>query len=131
MHATAISLVVGMLTVVAHLGIVIGSFSDWPTMVTVIKFIDGIWRSVVFPDATESGLLMSRVVVSTLAVQAGVIEIIAGFRMKTLRGFYLAIVSALLVMLPYVSPLCFLGFPLALWIISTLCDAKVRASFKR
>lgn len=121
----------GILTVSTHVAIILGSFSDSPTMLAMIEFNDAVWRTFVLPEASDHHLLLLRVVVSIVAVQAGLIEIIAGIRMRTMQGFYLAHASALLIMLPYVSPLCFVGLPLGVWIIMILWDARVRAAFNR
>ena len=82
----AIALVaMGILTVGTHVAIIFGSFSDLPTMLAVIEFTDAVWRTFVLPEASDHHLLLLRVVVSIFAVQAGLIEIIAGIRMRAQR----------------------------------------------
>jgi hypothetical protein len=66
--------------------------------------------------------------VPTLAVYP--LVIVAGMRMRQLQSRWLAILGAILAMLPC-SPVMLLGLPVGIWSLIVMADPSVQAAFER
>ena len=115
----------GLLSVGVHVGIIFASSSSGLSRSSPIEFLDT-FLQLLSPKASREQLWIGRVVASVVGIQMGVIEIIAGMRLKLLKGYYLAATAAVLVMLPYFSPLAILGIPLGIWVFTSLRHEEVR-----
>jgi len=51
-------------------------------------------------------------------------------KMKNLEAFPLALVAAILMLLPCNCPCCFVNMPVGIWALVTLLNAEVKASFR-
>jgi hypothetical protein len=76
------------------------------------------------PDA-----LNSNPVLTLLGILGSCFVIFAMLEMRKLRRFPVALIGAILAMLPFVSLCCFLGFPLGIWALVVLFNPDVRAAF--
>ncbi len=75
--------------------------------------------------------------VGGVAIGAGVVQIVLGIvvllgavRMKRLESYGLAMASAIIAMIPCVSPCCVLGLPFGIWALVVLSDIHVRSAFR-
>jgi hypothetical protein len=60
----------------------------------------------------------------------GLLVIYGGMKMKNLENYTLAIVSAIVAMIPCTSPCCFLGLPIGIWALVVLCNTDVKMAFR-
>jgi hypothetical protein len=58
------------------------------------------------------------------------VALYGGMQMKSLQSYGLAFTSAILVMIPCISPCCLIGLPIGIWAIVVLNDPIVKASFR-
>jgi hypothetical protein len=56
--------------------------------------------------------------------------IVGAIRMKRLESYGFAMASAIIAMIPCMSPCCVLGFPFGLWAIIVMQDGHVRSAFR-
>jgi uncharacterized membrane protein HdeD (DUF308 family) len=84
------------------------------------------------PQALKSQTLMTYGIWSLLLLVAGIIPIIAGFRMRNLRGYGLAIAGSILALFPCISGGCCLiiGPVAGIWSLVVLCNAEVKGAFR-
>jgi hypothetical protein len=73
--------------------------------------------------------LGATVVFRLFALIFSALIVFGGARMKSLRSWGLSLASAILAMLPCVSPCCILGLPLGIWAVVVLADEDIRNSF--
>jgi DNA-directed RNA polymerase subunit RPC12/RpoP len=72
------------------------------------------------------GLLMNGI-----GLILSVVVILGALKMKNLEHYGLAMAAAIIAMIPAVSPCCLLGLPFGIWAIVVLCEAPVKAAFRR
>jgi hypothetical protein len=70
------------------------------------------------------------IVVAIISLVIGVVIILGGLKMKQLQSYGLAMTSAILAMIPCLSPCCLIGLPIGIWAIVVLNNAEVRAAFR-
>jgi len=70
--------------------------------------------------------VLTSLVVSTVS---GII-LLGGIRMNGLRSWGISLASAILAMLPCLSPCCCLGLPFGIWAVVVLADDEVRSCFR-
>jgi len=58
------------------------------------------------------------------------VVILGAIRMKRLESYGFAMASAIIAMIPCISPCCVLGFPFGLWAIIVMQDGHVRTAFR-
>jgi hypothetical protein len=71
----------------------------------------------------------SNPLLAILGIAGSCFVIYAMLEMKKVRRFPVAVVGAILAMLPFLSLCCFLGFPLGVWALIVLFNPDVRAAF--
>ncbi len=76
------------------------------------------------PDAMNNNPILT-----LLGILGSCFVIFAMLEMRKLRRFPVALIGAILAMLPFVSLCCFLGFPLGIWALVVLFNPDVRAAF--
>lgn len=59
-----------------------------------------------------------------------VLVLVGAMKMKNLNNYALAMTSAIVAMIPCISPCCLLGFPFGIWAIVVLSDGSVKAAFR-
>ncbi len=72
------------------------------------------------------GLLIGSIV----ALIASGLIVMAGARMRILRGYGFAMMGAILAVIPCISPCCLLGLPFGIWALIVLANPEVRAAFE-
>ena len=60
----------------------------------------------------------------------GVVVIVGAVKMKNLESYGFAMASAIIAMVPCISPCCLLGLPFGIWALVVLSDAGVKAAFR-
>jgi len=70
------------------------------------------------------------IVSGLIGLAIGGVIIFGSLKMMKLESHGLAMTSAILAMLPCISPCCFLGLPFGIWALIVLSDAQVKASFR-
>jgi len=58
-----------------------------------------------------------------------ILALVGAVKMKNLESYGLAMTSAILMVIPALSPCCFIGIPFGIWALVVLADAQVRAAF--
>jgi hypothetical protein len=58
-----------------------------------------------------------------------ILVIFGAVKMKNLENYALAMTSAIVAMIPCISPCCCLGLPFGIWALVVLCDGQVQAAF--
>lgn len=82
------------------------------------------------PDAVAnmmSGTL--GVIGSVMGILIGGLIFFGAMKMRQLNNWGLALASAILAMIPCLSPCCCLGLPIGIWALVVLLDNNVKASF--
>jgi hypothetical protein len=69
-------------------------------------------------------------VLGVISIVIGVVIILGALKMMKLERYGLAMTSAVLALIPCISPCCLLGLPFGIWAIIALNDATVKASFR-
>ncbi len=64
------------------------------------------------------------------ALVMGVLVLIGAMKMKRLESYSLAMTSAIVALIPCISPCCILGLPFGIWALVVLNDPFVKASFR-
>lgn len=70
------------------------------------------------------------IVFGVLNIVVGAVIIYGAMQMKDLRSYSLAMTSAILAMVPCLSPCCLLGLPLGIWALVVLLSPEVKSSFR-
>ena len=70
------------------------------------------------------------IVIAILALVIGVVIILGALKMKQLRSYGMAFTSAVLAMIPCLSPCCIFGLPIGIWAIVVLNNAEVKSAFR-
>ena len=68
--------------------------------------------------------------VSLLSIAAAPLIIIGGVQMLSARRYSLAILAAILAMIPFTSVCCFLGIPIGVWALIVLRNPEVKTAFQ-
>lgn len=66
-----------------------------------------------------------------VAIVMAILVILGAVRMKNLRNYGLSMTSAIVAMIPCVSPCCLLGLPFGIWALVVLSDGRVQAAFRK
>lgn len=69
------------------------------------------------------------IVTAIIGIGIGVVIFLGAMKMKNLQSWGFALASAILAMIPCISPCCCLGLPAGIWAIIVLVDANTKASF--
>jgi len=64
-----------------------------------------------------------------LYLATSIVTFIAGWKMKSLESYVLALVGAACAILPFCSPCCCLSLPVGIWALVVLLKADVKSSF--
>ncbi len=80
-----------------------------------------------FPLAIPFGVVIAQ---HSVCLLMGFVIILGAVRMKNLQSYSFAMTSAILAMLPCISPCCVLGLPFGIWALVVLSDAAVKAAFR-
>lgn len=70
------------------------------------------------------------VVVQLVGTAVSLLVLLGAIRMKRLESYGFATLSAILAMIPCISPCCVLGFPFGLWALIVLQDPFIRSAFR-
>lgn len=68
--------------------------------------------------------------VNVLELLVGVLIIYGAIRMKNLQSYTLAMTSAILAIVPCLSPCCCIGLPIGIWALVVLLDNAVKPAFQ-
>ncbi len=68
--------------------------------------------------------------IGVIGLVLSVLMMVGGAKMKNLRGYGLALTSAILALLP-IHCCCLIGLPIGIWALSALSDVHVRGAFSR
>jgi hypothetical protein len=60
----------------------------------------------------------------------GVVVVVGATKMKNLENYSLAMASAIIAVIPCISPCCLLGLPFGIWALVVLNDSSVKAAFR-
>jgi phage FluMu protein Com len=69
------------------------------------------------------------VVLGMVGMIVAVLIIVGGVKMKNLRSYGLSMTSAIIAMIPCISPCCLLGLPIGIWALVVLSDSRVQNAF--
>jgi DNA-directed RNA polymerase subunit RPC12/RpoP len=69
-------------------------------------------------------------VMGVISILLGVVVILGAVKMKNLESYGFAMASAIIAMVPCISPCCPLGLPFGIWALVILSDAGVKAAFR-
>ena len=69
-------------------------------------------------------------VLNLIALTIAFVVIFGALRMKNLRSYGLALSSAILGMIPCISPCCLIGLPIGVWAIVVLMNPVVKQGFR-
>jgi hypothetical protein len=67
---------------------------------------------------------------SLVGIVVGIICVIGSNKMRNLESYSFSLASAILVMIPCVSPCCLIGLPIGIWAVTVLNDPFVKSSFR-
>lgn len=70
------------------------------------------------------------IVLSLIALAVGVVILLGALKMKNLTSYGFAMASAVLAMVPCVSPCCLVGLPIGIWAVVVLNDPAVKSAFR-
>lgn len=70
------------------------------------------------------------VVTGMINLLVGIVVIVGAVKMKNLESYGFAMASAIVAMVPCISPCCLLGLPFGIWSLVVLSDAGVKAAFR-
>ena len=65
-----------------------------------------------------------------LGLALAILIIVGAVKMKNLQSYSLAMTSAIVALVPCISPCCCLGLPFGIWALVALSDAQVQAAFQ-
>ncbi|MDZ4774365.1 MAG: hypothetical protein SGI72_14655 [Planctomycetota bacterium] len=78
-----------------------------------------------------AGSLIVTIVMGALGLAGSAFIIFGGLQMMKLRGWPIALIAAILAMIPcFSSCACFLGIPAGIWAIVVLANHQVKAAFQ-
>jgi hypothetical protein len=84
-----------------------------------------------FDDAFSAlGQGIFGVIQSVVGIMVGTVCAFGANKMRNLESYSLALASAILVMIPCVSPCCVIGLPVGIWALVVLNDPLVRSAFR-
>ncbi|MBN2371271.1 MAG: hypothetical protein JXO72_12375 [Vicinamibacteria bacterium] len=69
------------------------------------------------------------IMTSLIGIAVGGFIIYGAMKMKDLSNYGLALASTILVMIPCLSPCCFLGIPIGIWALVVLLGQDVKSAF--
>jgi hypothetical protein len=69
-------------------------------------------------------------VFAAIQLVVGVVVILGAVKMMRCQSYGLAFTSAILAMIPQISPCCCLGLPFGIWAVVVLSRAEVKAAFR-
>ena len=69
------------------------------------------------------------VVLSVVGLAVSGFVAYAGWQMRQMQGWGLAMAGAIVAMIPCISPCCLLGIPIGIWAILVLIDDEVKQAF--
>jgi hypothetical protein len=123
LRAPAIGLIIlGALNVLSAVILILGR------LVTLIKGPD----RVITDEAERLGYEASGIyfpIVSLISIVVAPIIILGAIQMMRAERYSLALLAAILAMIPISSVCCILGFPLGIWALIVLRDPEVRKAF--
>jgi len=67
---------------------------------------------------------------SVIGILIGVVVLLGAIKMKNLQAYGFAMTSAILALVPCVSPCCLLGLPVGIWALVVLSKPEVKAAFR-
>lgn len=70
------------------------------------------------------------IVFAAIGLLVGAFIVYGGLQMRNLQGHTLSIVTAVVAMLPCVSPCCCLGLPVGIWALVVLLKPEVKDAFR-
>jgi len=70
------------------------------------------------------------IVFATIGLLVGAFIVYGGLQMRNLHGHTLSIVTAVIAMLPCISPCCCLGLPVGIWALVVLLKPGVKDAFR-
>jgi len=70
------------------------------------------------------------VVAGIIGLVIGVVVLLGALKMKSLTSYGFAMTSAILAMIPCVSPCCLVGLPIGIWAVVVLNDPVVKSAFR-
>jgi hypothetical protein len=70
------------------------------------------------------------IVAGIIGLAVGVVILMGALKMKNLTSYGFAMTSAILAMVPCVSPCCLVGLPIGIWAVVVLTDPAVKAAFR-
>ncbi|HPM84681.1 MAG TPA: hypothetical protein PLF81_28445 [Candidatus Anammoximicrobium sp.] len=70
------------------------------------------------------------IVGSLIGLAVGVVILLGALKMKSLTSYGFAMASAVLAMIPCVSPCCLVGLPIGIWAVVVLNDPAVKSAFR-
>ena len=59
-----------------------------------------------------------------------ILVLVGAMKMKSLNSYGFVVASAIVAMIPCISPCCLLGFPFGIWALVVLSDSSVKAAFR-
>lgn len=65
-----------------------------------------------------------------LGIGLAILVIVGAQKMKNLQSYSLAMTSAIIALVPFISPCCCLGLPFGIWALVVLSDSQVQAAFR-
>lgn len=69
------------------------------------------------------------IIQAIIGIVIGVVIILGAMKMKRLESYGFAMASAILAMIPCVSPCCLLGLPIGIWAAVVINKPEVKSSF--
>jgi hypothetical protein len=124
LRAPAIALIsLGALNVLSGVILILGR---------LVRLVQGT-EPVITDDARRLGYELSGIyfpIVSLISIAVAPIIIFGAIRMMRAQNYPVAILAAILAMIPLSSVCCILGFPLGLWALIVLRDPDVRKAFQ-
>jgi hypothetical protein len=88
------------------------------------------------PEQAEMFKMMNSVsggvgiVAGIIGLAVGVVILMGALKMKSLTSYGFAMASAILAMVPCVSPCCLVGLPIGIWAVVVLNDPSVKSAFR-
>lgn len=111
------------LKITAALGLLYCLFS----LVTAILGSDVMYE--IYPEEWRGAAKTGGIVGSLIGIGAAVFLWVAAGKMSRLESHNLALVAAIVAMVPCVSPCCCLGLPIGIWTVIMLSKPEVKSAF--
>ena len=96
----------------------------------------GIVSQVGVPDADEQQVFeffaqaTTGVCQSVIGIVVAIVILLGAQKMKQLEAYGFALTSAILAMIPCISPCCLVGLPYGIWSIVVLSESQVKHAFR-